>query len=200
MIIMDNDSVVDVLRHDLTGRGYILLDEGFIDSKLLRRRMLEIKNQLPKRHAGIYSATRFDQQETTRFHQDGGPDDNILLLGYEPSKVKSHLFIADHTCAANDLNVTPEYLMNEAMMGRDKWLENYTTELPPFEENHSYILVINNSKNLGVMHKAAIPDKNLKEKRVINSVMLSGRQDVFSLDKQLEFLTTDEVKMGYEKK
>ena len=158
-----------VWRHSLSDPGYYLMDMGEIDSKTLRQKMVEIKQGLSL--FGFRSMARFDQQNTTRFHQDGGPDFNILMLGYEPSKVKSKLYIADHACAANDLNIRPSQLVIEAMIGKDGRLNNYISELPAFEENHSYILLVNNSKELGVLHKAVI-ESNPAESRIINSVML----------------------------
>jgi len=41
------------------------------------------------------SLARFDQQETTKFHLDGAPEQSMLVLGYEPSRVQSRLPTAD---------------------------------------------------------------------------------------------------------
>lgn len=195
---MNYDAFIDLWRHDLTGRGYALLDEGVIDSKTLRRRMFEVKDQLSAFvQFGFRSVSRFNQQETTRFHQDGGPDQNILVLGYEPSQVVSKIFLADHACAANDLNLTPGRLLTEAMMGKDEWLTNYITEITPFEDGHSYILLVNNSKELGVLHKAIVPEKNPNEQRIINSMMLCVGPDEVSLEEQQDFLTTNDVRSAY---
>ena len=161
----------EVLMHDLTEPGFYWLDAGVIDSHELRRKMIEIS----KCFAGfdVYSMMRFNQQNTTKFHLDGGPVPNILVLGYEPSKVKSRLFLADHPCAANDLHVDPDTLVSKAMFGKDEELKPYVTELPQPKEGHSYILFINNDATLGVMHKAEI-DKNPDEFRMVNSIMLAS--------------------------
>jgi len=188
-----------VWRNNLVGQGYYLLDVGIVDSKTLRQRMFEVKDKLSEFVPfGFRSMARFDQQETTRYHQDGGPDLNILMLGYESSKVKSRLFIADHVCAANDIReippikVTPEYIITEALFGRDELLDFYTSELPQPKEGHSYILLINNSKELGVLHKAIV-EKNPSERRIINSIMLSVGEDEVGIEQQQDFLTTDNI-------
>ena len=56
---------------------------------------------------------RFDQQETTKFHLDGAPEQSMLMLGYEPSRVVSRLFLADYTRAASDLGITPQLFLTE---------------------------------------------------------------------------------------
>lgn len=186
-----------VWRWNLIGRGYYLLDVGIVDSKTLRQRMFEVKDKLSEFIPfGFKSMARFDQQETTRYHQDGGPDLNILMLGYEPSKVKSRLFIADHVCAANDIMddhpMTPQRIIAEALFGRDELLDLYISELPQPKEGHSYILLINNSKELGVLHKAVV-EKNPNEPRIINSIMLSPGEDEVGVEQQQDFLTTDKI-------
>jgi hypothetical protein len=182
------EDIQNVWRSDLTGSGYFWHDAGIIDSKQLRQMMFDIKTKIG---FGFRSMTRFDQQETTRFHQDGGPDLNMLVLGYEPSLVKSHLYIADHVCAANDLGVASSVLLSEAISGRETYLEHYITELPQPKEGHSYILLIDNSKSLGVLHKAVIP-QTADTPRVINSMMLIPGPDEISEEQQQHFLTTDE--------
>lgn len=171
-----------------TGSGYYLLDAGVLSSQALRKRMFEIKDMFNEfQPFGIYSLTRFDQQETTRFHQDGGPDFNILILGYEPSNVRSRLYIADHVRAANASSVTTQHIISEAMYGGEDFLVGHIMKLPYFKADHSYILIINNSKELGVMHKAII-DKNPKELRIVNSIMLNLGKDEISEKEQQQFL------------
>lgn len=166
-----NEIYNKVWRGDLTEPGFYWHDAGVIDSHDLRRKMIEIGKSF--KGFEVYSMMRFSQQNTTKFHLDGGPIPNILVLGYEPSKVKSRLFLADHPCAANDLQVDPKALVSKAMFGKDEELKPYVTELPQPEEGHSYILFINNTTLLGVMHKAEI-DKNPAEFRMVNSIMLAA--------------------------
>lgn len=166
-----NDIFTQVWRHDLTQPGFYWLDVGVVDSHELRRKMIEIGESFAE--FSFLSMARFDQQEETKYHLDGGPPGNILMLGYEPSKVKSRLYLADHACAANDLKVDPKSLVSKAMFGNDDDVKLYVTELPQPIEGHSYILFINNSAVLGVMHKAEIVNPDANERRIVNSIMLA---------------------------
>lgn len=148
---------------------------------------------------------RFDQQETTKFHLDGAPDQSMLMLRYEPSRVRSRLFLADYTRAAFDLGITPQqfltdfnpmYKKGEEMLGR------YVTELPQPTEGHSRILLINNSSlpfteartnALGVMHNAIIVTPDDADRRIVNSTMLAVGGEEIGVEKQEEFVATDEI-------
>src|ERR1700730_9523424 len=142
---------------------------------------------------------RFDQQETTKFHLDGAPEQSLLMLGYEPSQVHSRLFLADYTRAAFDLGFTPRQFLqdfNPMFSKGEELLGRYTTELPQPEEGHSRILLVNNSalpfteartNPLGVMHKASVtPDE--AEQRIVNSTMLVMEGDEIAIEKQQEFV------------
>jgi hypothetical protein len=110
-----------VWRSDFTAPGFCLLDTGpGVDSHTLRSWMVELKNRLSdkcfKRTCMklLYrSMARFDQQETTKFHLDGAPEQSMLMLGYEPSQVHSRLFLADYTHAAFDLGLTPQEFLQD---------------------------------------------------------------------------------------
>ena len=149
---------------------------------------------------------RFDQQVTTKFHLDGAPAESMLILGYEPSKVRSRLFLADYARAAFDLGITtPEFLQdfNPMFKKGEELLARYVTELPQPGNGHSRILVINNSSlpftegrtnPLGVMHKAIIVTPDEAERRIVNSTMLvTEAGDEISAEKQHEFVTTDGI-------
>src|SRR5207244_9200311 len=105
-----------VWRFDFKAPGFALLDiEAEVDSHTLRSWMVALKQRLSEIavHRGrkpflFRSLARFDQQVTTNFHLDGAPAESMLILGYEPSKVESCLFLADFTRAAFDLGITPE--------------------------------------------------------------------------------------------
>ena len=94
-----------VWRSDFTAPGFAVLETGpAIDSYTLRGWMVALKQRLSEiavRRGGkpfvFRSMARFDLQETTKFHLDGAPDQSMLMLGYEPSKVVSRLFLADYT-------------------------------------------------------------------------------------------------------
>jgi hypothetical protein len=151
---------------------------------------------------------RFDQQETTKFHLDGAPGRSMLMLGYEPSRVQSRLFLADYTRAAFDLGVTPQQFLrdyNPMYRRGEELLGRYVTELPRPADGHALILLINNSSlpfteartnPLGVMHKAAIATPNEAERRIVNSTLLVTEGEEVAAGKQKEFITTDEISQG----
>jgi len=92
-------------RFDFAAPGFAVLDTGpGMDSHTLRSLMVDLKRRLSEigvRRGGepfaYRSMARFDRQETTKFHLDGAPEQSMLMLGYEPSKVQSRLFLADYT-------------------------------------------------------------------------------------------------------
>jgi hypothetical protein len=202
-----------VWRFTFSAPGFCYLDTGpGIDSHTLRAWMVDLKrhlNDLCWRHTGknlLYrSLARFDQQETTKFHIDGAPTESLLMLGYESSKVRSRLFLADYTRAAFDLAITPEQFLhdfNPMYKKGEELLSRYVTELPRLEEGHSMILLINNSRlpfvedakhPLGVMHKAEILNPSASERRIVNSTMLCTEGEELSEELQQEFVSTDKI-------
>jgi hypothetical protein len=155
------------------------------------------------------SMARFDQQVTTKFHLDGGPDESLLMLGYESSQVQSQLAMADFTMAAMKLGITPAQFVidhNPMFTAGASLLEPYVTGLTDFDPAAAHILVINNScrpvdragKNLlGVMHQAIIPHPDPSRTRVVNSTMMRLSDDPCEEDvspaRQADFLVTNEV-------
>src|SRR5262249_7223309 len=139
----------------------------------------------------------------------GAPRAALLMLGYEPSVVRSRLFLADYTHCAYDLRLTPEQFLNDLnpmFLPGEQQLSRYVTELPPFPESHSHILLINNSSlpfspdrthPLGVMHKAEIVNPTPAAQRLVNSIMLgtaaAGEDDLVGADGQRAFAQTDAV-------
>jgi hypothetical protein len=127
------------------------------------------------------------------------------MLGYEPSKVRSRLFLADYSRAAFDLGITPQQFLNDfnPMYRRgQELLVRYVTELPQPEDGHARILLINNSwlpfieertNPLGVMHKAEIVNLTESERRIVNSTMLVTEGEENSPEKLHEFVTTDKI-------
>jgi hypothetical protein len=133
----------------------------------------------------LRSVDRFDQQVTTEFHLDGGPEESVLVLGYEPTAVASRLFLADYTQAALNRGVTPQEFLarfNPAVgQGREE-LKGYTTEVAGLHQQHYRVVVINNSSlplegcdrgMLGVLHRAVIVNPRPDEARVVNSIALT---------------------------
>ena len=202
-----------VWRVDFSAPGFCLIDLGSaVDSHTLRSWMVDLKNSLSeilftRRQVGFLyrSMARFDQQETTKFHVDGGPSQSLLMLGYEPSRVRSRLFLADYTRAAFDSGITPQQYLQDfnPMFGDgEQRLAPYVTEVPQPTEGHSRILLINNSllpfseelKNpLGVMHKAEIVNPTSSERRVINSTMLVTEGEEINPEKLQEFVSTEGI-------
>jgi hypothetical protein len=202
-----------VWRFDFTAPGFAILDTGpGVDSHTLRSWMVDLKERLNEigvsrgdKPFAYRSMARFDQQETTKFHLDGAPDQSMLMLGYEPSKVRSRLFLADFTHAAFDLGITPEQFLNDynpMYKKGEELLGRYVTELPQPAEGHSRILLVNNSSlpfteartnPLGVMHKAIIVTPDDAERRIVNSTMLAVGGDELGVEKQEEFVRTEKI-------
>lgn len=202
-----------VWRFDFNSPGFCLLDaDPGIDSHDLRLAMLTLKERLNDicfqrtgRRLLFRSMARFNQQETTKFHLDGAPEQSMLLLGYEPSQIRSRLFLADYSRAAFDLGTTPQQFLEEynPMYRRgEELLGRYTTELPQPEPGHARMLLINNSSlpfteartnPLGVMHKAIIVTPNEAERRIVNSTMLVTEGEDIAAEKQEEFVRTDRI-------
>lgn len=201
-------------RRDFTAPGFCVVDvEPGVDTHALRALMVALKQRLSEialRETGrrlVYaSMARFDQQETTKFHLDGAPDESMLMLGYEPSRVRSRLFLADYSRAAFDAGITPRQFLREfnPMYRRgEELLARYTTELPQPGEGHARILLINNSSlpftedrkhSLGVLHKAEIINPDASERRIVNSTMLfAGETDEVGPEQPREFVSTEKI-------
>jgi hypothetical protein len=182
-----------VFRTDFAMPGFALVSfRQEVESIVLRRFMVALKRALDviyrqKRgqHLAYRSMLWFDQQTTTKFHLDGGPDESYLLLGYEPSRVESMLCMADYTHAAHDLNLTPQQFLTDynPQSGRGgQELARYMTCLEVFDAHDSHVLLVNNSRlpfspdianTLGVMHQATILNPNPIHSRIVNSIMLT---------------------------
>ena len=203
-----------VWRLDLAAPGFCVLDAGpGVDSRTLRAWMVRLAGLLSEVGVrrvgygfGVRAVARFDQQVTTKFHLDGGPDRSALVLGYEPSRVRSRLLLADYSWAASDRGLTPqEFLRHHNPMYRagEDALAPYVTELPPPAAGHARIVVVNNSSlpftparvnPLGVLHKAEIVDPSAAERRVVNSILIAaGQGDEVDPAGQRTFVTTDEI-------
>ena len=201
-----------VWRFDFTAPGFCVLDAGAVDSHTLRAWMAHLKrllSEISERRTGkpflFRSMARFDQQETTKFHLDGAPDQSMLMLGYEPSQVQSRLFLGDYTRAAFDLRITPQQFLqdyNPMFRKGEEHLARYATELPQPEPGHARILLINNSSlayseartnPLGVMHKAIIVTPDEAKRRIVNSTMLVTEGGEIAAETQEEFVVTDKI-------
>jgi hypothetical protein len=56
------------------------------------------------------------------------------------------------------------------------------TKVPDFEEGHSYIVIMNNSKQLGIWHKGEILKPDPNKSRFINSMQLGKGERAASDD------------------
>ena len=182
----------------------------------LKRAMARIQESRTDSALIYLSAARFDQQETTRPHLDGGPDECFLMLGYEPSDVDSELEISDYAKCAFDLGLSPNEFMakhNPMFQSGYELLRPYSTRIPCFSRNDFQIACVNNSSApfsqdqpmwQGTLHTATILSPDESARRVINSTMIAlapkGTPDTISESKQKEFVTTSTVRRrGYDK-
>ncbi|WP_204138909.1 hypothetical protein [Halomicronema sp. CCY15110] len=188
-----------------------------MDSGAFRQLMVDLKTAMATIHAGktertlIYlSAGRFDQQETTRPHLDGGPDECFLMLGYEPSEVDAQLEIFDYAKCAFDIDLTPKAFMaqhNPMFQPGYELLRPYSMRLPCFDRSAYQIICINNSsapfsvnepKWQGTLHTATILTPGSSRRRVINSTMIApapiSTPDRISESQPQDFLTTATVR------
>jgi hypothetical protein len=181
-----------VFRTDLSRPGFAFLDLGsHHHPQAFREWLVELCRGLDRvyqrdfgRRIHFRAIGRFDQQVTTEAHLDGGPEESILVLGYEPSLVASRLFLLDYTRAANDRGLAPKAFLkqfNPMVRSGREMLNGYTTEVTPFRSDHFQVAVINNSSldltqrdrgMLGVLHKATIVNPDPNATRQVNSILL----------------------------
>lgn len=159
-----------------------------------------------------FSINRFDQKNSTKPHRDGAPERSILLLGYEPTPVKSVLTMADYSRAAYGLGLSPKQFLEDFNpmyeQGREQ-LASHTTELCDFDNSCYQVMVINNSCEsytggvnnwLGVLHCAEIEDDGVSS-RVVNSLTLAPSESASEpgdLETSLDhFLNADSLMGSY---
>jgi hypothetical protein len=179
-------------RGDFGAPGVALVSLGrSVASAELRQFMVTLKECLDEVHAQatdrrlVYlSLARFNQQVTTKYHLDGAPDEAFLMLGYEPSVVRSELCVADYTKAAHDMGIDPKTFLsdfNPMFAQHERRLAPYITRLEGFDHDQANLLLLNNSslpyqpgsRNLlGVMHKATILNPLPDRTRTVNSTMI----------------------------
>src|SRR6478735_105997 len=95
--------------HDQPGFAVLRFSKP-VESHELRRIIFSLLEAFPV----LFVAERlgrFDQQVSSKFHRDGAPTASFLLLGYEPSTVRSRILIADSSRAAAEAGVPlPEFV------------------------------------------------------------------------------------------
>lgn len=183
-----------VCRTNPSRPGFALLDFGATFTPLLFRTFLiAFVEALDRAYLHRFARRlqpltigRFDQQVSTGAHRDGGPDESVLLLGYEPTEVNSRMQLLDHTRRAAELGLTPaEFLerFNPAFGTGLHELRDCTTELAEFGADRYRALVVNNSNlpenqgrhgMLGVLHRAVIATPRPGKSRIINSLLLAA--------------------------
>jgi hypothetical protein len=168
-----------------------------VESHALRRFLLDLAAAFPISFVPERLG-RFDQQVSSRFHRDGAPPASLLLLGYEPSRVRSRVFAADAERAAVEAGLpVNEYLAahNPMTPAGQARLWPVATELA-LPVNEPFVVVLNNSllppcadRVLGVLHKAEVPEPDLAATRVINSVGLMRAGDAPGSPKAADEIT-----------
>lgn len=180
-----------VFRSDFREPGFcVVAFPQSTDSVALRQLMVTLKEALSERYEHQFgepleyvSMGRFDQQNTTRLHLDGAPSRSFLMLGYEPTAVRSEIQIADYSRCAFGRGLMPlEYLAahNPMMSGQDVLLADDLTVLKDWQEHQPRIVVVNNCSTApgdpchtpGVLHGARILTPHPEATRVINSTMI----------------------------
>lgn len=193
-----------------------------VDSRDFRRCMLELTRDLANIHEEhvnqtlvLLSAVHFDQQLSTKAHLDGGPEESLLILGYEPTEVVSDIEISDYSQCAHNLGLSPRDFLathNPMFSSGVALLVPFTTAIPRFSSNSYHIVCINNSSTMfdperkswqGTLHRASVPAPDENKRRVINSIMLArtpeGESSAMSREAIEDFATTDVVlRRGYD--
>ncbi|VTR94595.1 Uncharacterized protein OS=Planctomyces limnophilus (strain ATCC 43296 / DSM 3776 / IFAM 1008 / 290) GN=Plim_4010 PE=4 SV=1 [Gemmata massiliana] len=170
-----------VWRSGLDQPGFTLLRLARkVNSHELRRAMVELVAAFPVAFVAERFG-RFDQQVSSKFHRDGAPPASLLVLGYEPTRVRSRFWIADASAAAVRAGVS----LTEYLAAHNPMFPAGEAELAPFitevglPRGESFIVVVNNSQlpfdpgagnPLGVLHKAVIESPDPTGCRVINSI------------------------------
>ncbi len=174
-----------------------------VSSRELRRAMVELVGAFPVEFVPERFG-RFDQQVSSKFHRDGAPSASLLVLGYEPTAVRSRFWIADSSAAAVAAGTgLKEYLAahNPMFPAGEEKLATFVTELE-LPHGEAFLIVANNSllpfgdgNSLGVLHKAVIPSPDPAGRRVINSIGFTPRAGAVGLPpaETERFLTRDDL-------
>ena len=211
-------------RTDFDAPGFCLLNLGReLSSVEFRQAMVELMRAMSGIHEVVagdsltyLSAARFDQQTSTKPHLDGGPAENFLMLGYEPSEIGSQPAVYDYSRCALEHGIQPRDVMekhNPMFRAGLEMLQPYATELSCFSSCDYQILCINNSCTkidaartswLGILHTAIVPNPDESKRRVINSTMICPTRYALgqTLGKEAiqEFINTTKVsRRGYDK-
>lgn len=105
-----------VFRDSTIQPGFYYQDLGKqIDSKTFRQRMVALKDGLSNicelrlnKQLNYQWVGRFNHQHASRFHRDSAEAHSFLMLGYEPTKVDSKVYVADYTKLIETQNISLE--------------------------------------------------------------------------------------------
>lgn len=203
-------------RTDFETPGFALIDLGAeCNSTTLRSWMLQLKdrlNDLHQQHTGNHIIAvwlgRFNQQITTKFHLDGGPEASLLMLGYEPTTVASQIRLADVSKCAADHGLAPQEFLdrhNPMFPAGEELLRPFITDITRANSRHFHILLVNNSCQSGsdqapgwqgVLHQAIMLEPQPEARRVVNSMLLTAGDpaaDALTDVVRQDYLTTDQL-------
>lgn len=209
-------------RAEFTAPGFCLVNAGNnTGSVAFRQLMVSLKLEMTAIHEKVtgntlvyISASRFDQQNSTKPHLDGGPDESLIMLGYEPSEIESEIEISDYSRSAADLGISPKEFMsrhNPMFHSGYELLRPYVTRIPCFSRADFQIVGINNSSAAfdgkswqGTLHTATMPAPDESKRRIINSMMIAsapiGTPDSISAAELRDFIHSSSVRRrGYDK-
>jgi hypothetical protein len=184
-----------VCRKDFTQPGFALVHQTGVKSSIDQRQSISaLKQALSELYfedaasnsaekLDWFNLNRFDQQNSTKPHRDGAPEESLLILGYEPTTVRSELSMADYSKLANDMGLSPNQFLethNPMFDQSDELLTPVTTQLTAFNPKYFQLVIVNNSSApleaaksrwQGVLHCAKV-QKLEGAQRVINSTVV----------------------------
>ena len=204
-----------VCRTDHSSCGFALIKlPADFGSQKQRRMMVALKEGLSALHSDArglplewFNMIRFDQKNTTKPHRDAAPAESLLILGYEPSEVKSRLSMYDYSARSVARGITPEQFLEDfnpmytqAYERGLAELADFAWDIDCFDAGTYQILVVNNSctaysketpKWQGVLHSAVV--ENSPGSRVINSTCVAPQADFAVVEEEIiaKFLNDD---------
>ncbi len=187
---MNHDPIQDLLRD-----GYAVVAGAVSSSRDQRRLMVELAGRFDEPTVPA-ALMRFDQQQTTRWHIDGGPDRGVLMLGYEPTVVRVRVMLASLERLAQHLNVAHDEAAHQAQRGlHDEWIAESAIELALDFDAYPIVLVNNSATAEGMLHRAEILEPDPSAKRVVNSALFGlGHEDAEAFERETKaFIETHEV-------
>lgn len=149
----------------------------------------------PGAHLVPAALMRFDQQETTRWHIDGGPDRCVLMLGYEPTRVASELRLSPLRELAAHLGSSAAEAAHAAQSGKhDAWIDAHSMRVEMDCDRYPVVLVNNSVSELGVLHRGCITSPDPSAKRVVSSALFELSDTAVDASAELEaFIAGTEV-------